>query len=262
VKKAIVTVAIGVALIYSGAVAFAETDVDKKLKTAFPSVGYESIRPSPIKGIYEIVIGQGSAQQILYFAPEEGIIIKGQMIDGTSKNLTAERLKELRATFERDLAEQAKTLPLDKAVKTGSGKHVVIEFTDPDCPYCRKAAQFFETATDVTKYTFLMPLPGHPDAENKTRYILCQSDQGKALEEAMKGKLDSKQYEVCKKTEVDELLASHKSTAQKMRISSTPTFVVDGKPVIGADINKLKQLLGQGASQGKPEPIGQQKANP
>ena len=30
------------------------------------------------------------------------------------------------------------TLNLDKALKIGTGKTTIIEFTDPDCPYCRQ----------------------------------------------------------------------------------------------------------------------------
>jgi thiol:disulfide interchange protein DsbC len=41
------------------------------------------------------------------------------------------------------MALSAETLDLDKALRIGTGKTTVIEFTDPDCPYCRKAYQYF-----------------------------------------------------------------------------------------------------------------------
>jgi len=55
----------------------------------------------------------------------------------------------------------------------------------------------------------------HPDAPGKVRYILCQNDRAKALEEVMKGKIDGQKYETCKNTEVDELMNFHKSEGAK-----------------------------------------------
>lgn len=217
----------------------AESDVEKTLKSSFPDITYDSINQSPVKGIYEVTEGK----RILYFAPEEAIIIAGNMFDKTKKNLTANRLQEIAAKFNEDIARKAKDLPLNKAVKTGKGKHVVIEFTDPDCPFCRNAAKFFETRADVTKYTFFIPLPMHPDAANKVRYILCQKDTAKAFDEVMKGKIDGQKYKTCTNAEVDDLIRVHKSAGEKLGVSSTPFFVIDGKVVNGADIPQIEKLL-------------------
>jgi len=56
------------------------------------------------------------------------------------------------------VAKLAKTLPLEKAVKIGDGKKVVIEITDPDCPFCRTASEYFSKKTDVIRYVFFAPL--------------------------------------------------------------------------------------------------------
>ena len=226
-------------LLWCAGSANAESDVEKTLKSSFPDIAFDSVNPSPVKGIYEVTEGR----RILYFAPEECIIIAGQMFDKTKKNLTADRLQEIAAKFDVDIARKAKNLPLNKAVKTGKGKHIVIEFTDPDCPYCRNAAKFFESRTDVTKYTFFTPLPMHPDAANKVRYILCQKDKGKAFDEVMKGKIDGQKYQTCTNAEVDELIKIHKSEGEKLGVSSTPYFIIDGKVVSGADIPQIEKLL-------------------
>ena len=226
-------------LLWCAGSANAESDVEKTLKSSFPDIAFDSVNPSPVKGIYEVTEGR----RILYFAPEEGIIIAGQMFDKTKKNLTADRLQVIAAKFDVDIARKAKNLPLNKAVKTGKGKHIVIEFTDPDCPYCRNAAKFFESRTDVTKYTFFTPLPMHPDAANKVRYILCQKDKGKAFDEVMKGKIDGQKYQTCTNAEVDELIKIHKSEGEKLGVSSTPYFIIDGKVVSGADIPQIEKLL-------------------
>lgn len=241
-KKTILSIISLVVLFYCVGVARAGTEIEQILRSNFPDFPFDSVAPSPVKGLYEVVVGK----RICYFAPREGILlIMGQMLDKSKRNLTADRMQEITAKVNEDMARKANDLPLDRAVKTGNGKHVVIEFTDPDCPYCRKAADFFESRTDITKYTFFLPLPMHPDAKNKVRYILCQKESGKALEEVMKGKIDGGKYETCTNSEVEDLITLHESSVTKLGVSGTPFFVVDGKPVSGVDIPRLEKLLGE-----------------
>lgn len=238
-KKIVSCLLVWVAVMMYSGVVFAESDVEKSLKANFSDLKFDSVAPSPVAGLNEVTSGQ----TIYYYAPKEGILIAGNMFDKTKRNLTAERTQELQAKVGQEIVRKAKDLPLDKAVKVGTGKKIVIEFTDPDCPYCRKAAEFFEKRADVTKYTFFIPLPMHPDANNKVRYILCQKDKGKAFEEVMKGKLDNVKYETCKSAEVDGLIKIHESVAAKMGISGTPFFIINDTPVSGADFPKLEQEL-------------------
>jgi len=237
-KMILSTMLLSLMLCFAGT-AIAETDIEKTFKADFSDITIDSIKESPVKGIYEVISGRN----IYYYAPGESILFIGQIIDKTKKNLTGERMQEVMAKFNEEMAKKANDLPLEKAVKTGNGKHIVIEFTDPDCPYCRKADKFFESRTDMTRYTFFTPLPMHKDAENKVRYILCQKDRSKALDEVMKGKLDNQKYETCKNTEVDDLIKVHKSEGLKIGVSGTPLFVIDGKVVNGADIPKIENIL-------------------
>lgn len=215
--------------------------VDDAFKKAFPQIKYDSITPTDIKGVYEIVAGPN----IGYFAPEPGYLIVGEIRDKNGNNITAKRRSEIAAARNQAILAKSKSLPLDKAVKVGTGKSTVIEFTDPDCPYCRTAAAFFKKKNDVTKYVFFFPLPSHPDAENKVKYVFCAQDKAKAYDEAMSGKLDDKKYQSCKKPEADDLLKQHKDLAMSLGISSTPLFIVNNKVVPGADIPKLEEALKQ-----------------
>src|SRR5574340_1146888 len=45
-------------------------------------------------------------------------------------------------------------LPLDKAIKIGDGGTTVIEITDPDCPFCRRASAYLSAKNDITRYVF------------------------------------------------------------------------------------------------------------
>jgi len=208
--------------------------VEEALKKMFPQIQAESISRTDIKGLYEIV----SQNRVGYFAPEPGYLILGEIIDRNGVNITANRRNEV-------IASKAKNLPLDKALKIGQGKNTIIEFTDPDCPYCRKASAQLRLKTDVTRYVFFFPLPMHADAENKVMYIFCSSDKVKAYEEAMGGKLDDQKYDTCRKQEAKDLLKIHKEAAEKMGINGTPFFVVNNRPVSGANMPQIDEALKQ-----------------
>ena len=120
----------------------------------------------------------------------------------------------------------------------------MIEYTDPDCPYCRKGSEFLRTRPDVTRYVFLNPLPMHPEATGKAQYILSSRDKAKAYEEVMAGKLDGKKPEGVTPEGV-QLLEAHLAAAAAAKANSTPTFVICGRIIQGFDQQKLEAILGK-----------------
>lgn len=209
-------------------------EYEQAFKKAYPNVPYDSIKPGPVKGLYEVSKGS----DLIYYFPESDLLFVGEIIDKTGGSLTDQKKQEL-------LVGNIKKVPLDKAVKIGNGKQTIIEFTDPDCPFCRRSADFLETLKDVTRYVFFFPLPSHKDAENKIKYIFCSSDQPKAYLEAMKGKLDTQKYTVCKKQEVSDRLAQHKEIGRRIGVNGTPMFIINGKDlVVGANIPAIQAALG------------------
>jgi thiol:disulfide interchange protein DsbC len=207
--------------------------IEDTFKKAFPRVPFDAIQPTDMQGIYEVRRGS----ELVYFIADPGYLFVGDLVNKEGKSLTEERKGALSA-------EKAKDLPLDKAIKIGSGKNTVVEFTDPDCPYCRKAAEFLEQKKDTTRYIFFLPLPMHPDAENKVKYIFCAEDKAKAYEDAMKGKFDDQKYEKCAKPEAAELLKLHKEIAGKIGINGTPFFIINGKKsVVGANMPEIEAAL-------------------
>ena len=214
--------------------AASDSEVMDKFKNSFPGANAESLRKTDIEGMYEIVV----PGRIIYYFPEKDYIFVGSILTASRKNLTEERMNQI-------ATEKIKTLSLEKGLKMGDGRNVVIEFTDPDCPYCRDASKFLSGQANITKYVFFIPLPMHPDAENKVRYVFCAKDKEKAYEEAMTGKLDGKKYEVCSDEKVEKLIGEHKQLAAKMGVNSTPQFWINGKHVSGANIPLMQSLLGQ-----------------
>jgi len=211
-----------------------ETEVRQVLTKTFPGIKVGEIRGSDIPGLYEIEAGSN----IIYFYPEKGLLVFGEIWTKDGRNITAEKRTQLASA-------KLKDLPLDKAVKIGNGRNKVIEFTDPDCPYCRKAAAFFKGRDDVTLYIFFFPLPIHKDAEAHARYALCAADKAHALEEVMSGQLDGKEASACPDKKADALLREHMDLGTKLGVRATPAFWINGQYVAGANIPAIEGLLNQ-----------------
>ena len=211
---------------------------DVSLRKAFPNLPFETVEQTDIKGLYEVASGMN----LFYYYPEKGYLLFGEIFNTAGKSLTGERKGELAAKL-------VKKLPLDKAVKSGKGKTEVIEFTDPDCPFCRKAYDFFKTRTDVTIYTFFSPF-AHPGAMTKVYYMLNADDRAKAYREIFEGK-SAEQPAAGYSDSIKKLAQEHLDLARSVGVSGTPTFFINGKQVVGADFQKLETLLGDASPAAK-----------
>lgn len=132
----------------------------------------------------------------------------------------------------------------DKAITIGNGPKTVVEFTDPDCPYCRKASKYFEGRSDITRHVFFYPLPNHSKAKEKARYVLSQRDKANAYHMIMSGSLDSKQSFKATPGGI-RLQKEQFEIARKNKIDATPTFVINGKIIEGFEPVKIEEALGR-----------------
>ncbi|MBU5614899.1 thioredoxin fold domain-containing protein [Geomonas azotofigens] len=136
----------------------------------------------------------------------------------------------------------AKELDLGKAVKVGNGRIMVVEFTDPDCPFCMKAESYFQKRSDVTRYIFFIPLKRHPASKGKVQYILSAKDKEKAYLEVATGNLN--RWKLSEVTpEGIALQQEHEQIAKEQGLNATPIFIIYGTVVRGFDLNRLEPLL-------------------
>jgi len=138
---------------------------------------------------------------------------------------------------------QAAGIDFSKAITIGSGPQAVVEFTDPDCPYCRKASKYFEGRPDVTRHVFFYPLAMHPRAREKAQFVLSMPDKPRAYHDVMSGKMDAV-APLVSNPEGDRLLESQLEIAKKMKIDSTPTFIINGRIIEGFDLRRIEEALG------------------
>jgi thiol:disulfide interchange protein DsbC len=137
----------------------------------------------------------------------------------------------------------AEDIDLGKALVIGSGTRIVVEFTDPDCPYCRQASRYFEGRTDVKRYVFFNPLSRHPKAKEKAQYVLSQQDRASAYHEVMSGKLDKLQTFSTTPKGI-RLQEEQMEVVRKAKVTSTPTFVINGRIITGFEQGQIEQALG------------------
>lgn len=139
----------------------------------------------------------------------------------------------------------ASSVDVSKALVIGNGPTKVIEFTDPDCPFCRKAAAYFHNRRDLTRYVFFTPLAMHPNARPKAQYILSGRDKARLYHEVMSGMVDRMDAKNLPITATGvKLLEDQQTVAKKAGIDSTPTFMIMGRIVEGFDVKKIEELLG------------------
>jgi thiol:disulfide interchange protein DsbC len=187
----------------------------------FPKI--DEVTKTAIPGIYELRIGT----DVLYTDEQGQHILEGQLIETkTRRNLTQARIDKL---TEIDVA----SLPLKDAIvwKQGNGSRKLVVFADPNCGYCKRFERDLNGVTDVTVYTFLLPILGG-DSPEKSRDIWCAKDNTKAWRDWMlQGIVPPRNIGKCDTA----ALARTVELARKHRINGTPAIVFeDGKRVPGA----------------------------
>jgi len=210
---------------------------DEAFKKAFPQFKVDSITESQIPGIYEVVT-QGN---ILFYYPAKDFLIAGDIYNKDGESIVADKRQVLIEKARQEQLKQVNTLPLEKALKVGNGPITMIEFSDPDCPFCRKADKELANRTDITRYIFFSPI-AHPNAITKVQYILGAKDRKQAYADMMAGK-PIPSTATAPSQEIIDLAAAHLELAKSLGIEGTPTFFINGQEVIGADMDRINALL-------------------
>ncbi len=211
--------------LYAANIRADEASLKKAIEAAYPKMTVDNVVKTPYAGLYEVYMGG----QIVYTDEKFSFLIaEGHLVDSkTKKDITGDRLADLSKI-------DFSALPLDQAIKVvkGNGSRKMAVFSDPDCPFCKRLEQNeLVNITDVTIYTFLMPLEQlHPDAANKAKAIWCAADRSKAWQDwALNNQLPKKT------SNCDTPLEKIASLARKLGVTSTPTiFFADGKRMLGA----------------------------
>ncbi|WDF74233.1 DsbC family protein [Novosphingobium sp. KACC 22771] len=216
------------------ALASATKAAQQQLHQTFTNLKFEDFGQSPVKGpLYQAVAGG----RIIYYAPQSEHLLFASVYDKDGVNLTA-------LAQEQGASRRLKAIDPAKALAIGpEGAPTVIEFTDPDCPYCQALERFWNTKAaegkPVRRLVFFVS-GIHPAAAAKAEHILCSPDKDAAFRAAYSGQT---------LPILQQCAAGHARVAQdaelvaKVGITGTPTLIVDGKLISGFQQGELEAFL-------------------
>ena len=181
----------------------------------------KSVSPSPIPGIYEVLVGN----DVFYTDANSKYLIQGEIIEiATGKNITEQKQADLNRI-------KWSELNLSNALKAvrGNGSRQLAIFSDPNCGYCKRLEKSLQQLDNVTIYTYLIPILS-PDSAQKSKQIWCSADPQKAYIDWMINGIAPSGKSDCP-TPLDKNMAFAKSYG----ITGTPTiFFTDGSRFPGA----------------------------
>ncbi len=153
-----------------------EETIRQALAKSMPSAKVESIKPSEISGIFEVIVGGN----IFYVSDDGKYLIQGHLVDIAARtDLTEEKMSGARK-------QALDNLGVDKMIvfEPKVSKYTVSIFTDIDCGYCRKLHSEIDQymAQGITiRYLFFPRAGKGSDSDHKAVSVWCADDRKAAL---------------------------------------------------------------------------------
>ncbi|MBE2294936.1 MAG: DsbC family protein [Phycisphaerales bacterium] len=204
------------------------------LQTILNGTKPDSINPTPIPGLYEVMI-EG---QVLYLSEDGRFALQGDILDlSTQDNLTEKRRGALRSAAINAVGEENMVV----FAPEGPTKYTITVFTDIDCGYCRKMhSQIASYNKEGIKVRYLwFPREGiGSEAFNKSVSVWCADDRKAALTKAKQGA--SIEQKTC-----DNPVKAQYELGQKLGVRGTPSMILeDGEMLPGyVPPTQLAELL-------------------
>lgn len=227
----------------------AEKKIESKIKSILPNAPISKIEASAIANLYKVYLPNG---QLLYVAPTEELIVAGEIFKPNGYSLTQQDQKAWQQELEaKQIANLTVKQLVDDSLKidfgTGSKNFEFVIFTDPECPYCKKAEAEFE-GQNVTVYYNFMPLNFHKNATSWSLSILSSKNPLQTIHDINNSKEPKIEQTKEAQTKLDKMIKK----AESLGITGTPKlFIIDKKEnkvidvINGADIPKIKKYLGK-----------------
>ncbi|MDH2129526.1 DsbC family protein [Sphingobium yanoikuyae] len=220
----------------------AQADAEQQLHQTFTNLRFEDFGPAPVEGpLYQATAGG----KIIYFAPQSEHLLFATVYDRNGVNLTA-------LAQEQGASRRLKAIDPAKALAIGPGDApTVIEFTDPDCPYCQALDRYWNAKAAEGKPVrrLIFFVSGiHPTAAAKAEHILCSPDREAAFRAAYSGQTPPVLRQCAAGR---DKVAADAELVARVGVSGTPTLIADGKLISGFQQAELEAFLDRHA---KPAP--------
>ncbi len=226
---------LGLGLVLSASAQADAKAVEEALKQALPNIKPDSVQPSPLAGLYEVMVGP----KMFYVSEDGRYLIQGSLIDiKARKDLTEAKVAEAR------LGSLDKVGLANMIVfKPKIAQHVVYVFTDIDCGYCRKLHseidQYSKEGIEI-RYLFFPRSGPNTDSYYKAISVWCAKDRNAALTKAKKG-------ENLERKECENPVDKHMQLASDFGANGTPMIITEKGDVLPGYVPapQLSKILNQ-----------------
>ncbi|MEX0607253.1 MAG: DsbC family protein [Halofilum sp. (in: g-proteobacteria)] len=217
-----------------------ERQLREHLENVHPDLAVDSVRPTPLEGVYEVVSGT----RVLYVSEDGRYFIRGSLIDlHNERDLTAERRNGLIHDAVNAVGDD-RMLVYEPA--NGRAEHTITVFTDTSCPYCQRLHEellvLMEQHPVRVRY-LLYPRAGvDAGAADTMRDVWCAPDPQAAMTAAKRGESVPARESGC-----NTPIAEHYELGQRIGVRGTPYLLVgeDTSPVTGyRPPDQLLSILG------------------
>jgi thiol:disulfide interchange protein DsbC len=205
--------------LFNSSIVFADDVINEELSAAIsrflPDVEIDKISPTPIKGLYQVLIGA----DVIYMTADGAYVVKGEILDiNERRNLT----EDVRASTRVDLLA---AINADEYIEfTGKDAHdAIYVFTDTDCGYCRKLHRDVPelNARGISVRYLAYPRAGVDSAVGKEMSsVWCADNKQEALTAAKNR--ESVEAKTC-----DDPVAKQHVLGQQMGVRGTPSIYLE-----------------------------------
>lgn len=225
----------GFSVILSGAaVAAPETPELNVLKAALGGVEPDSVRESPVDGLFEVVVDG----RLLYLSADGRFIVSGSVVDlEKGEDVTEPRRSEIRAETVAAVGEGSMVV----FTPPGGAKHAITVFTDIDCGYCRKLhsemADYHAQGIEV-RYLFFPRTGLETPSYDKAVSVWCADDKQDAMTKSKKG-------ESIEERSCPNPVKAHYELGGNLGVQGTPAIVTEtGRMIPGyVPAERLSEIL-------------------
>jgi thiol:disulfide interchange protein DsbC len=191
-----------------------ENAIRQSIARIMPAVKIESIKPSEVKGLSEILVGS----TIFYVSDNGKYLFQGHLVDIEKRiDLTEAKLASVRLQAIKKVGQNMIVF------KPKTSKYTVSIFTDIDCGYCRKLHSEIDQylAEGITVQYLFYPRAGKgSESYNKAVSVWCADDRNAALTAA------KKDQKIAAKT-CDNPVDEHMQLGEAFEVKGTPMIVTE-----------------------------------
>jgi len=211
------------------------SNIEKSLKEIFPEMNITSIKPTQVKGLYQVMEGA----EVYYITGDGRYFLHGDMYDLKERH----NLTELQRTDARNVL--LKDVSSDEYIEftPAHPKHVIYVFTDVDCPYCRRLHSHIKEINNLGIAVRYLAFPRQGvDTETyaEMESVWCAKDRNRALTDAKLGKKPVK-------LDCTNTVAQQFALGQSMGVHGTPAVFTSSGKYLGGYMapDELEQAIEQ-----------------